>query len=298
MSEGTQVAAPPLTAKNSVLVRMAERFGVDAAKLHGTLKATAFKGEVSNEQFLALMIVADQYKLNPLTKEIYAFPDKNNGIVPVVGVDGWSRIINEHPQFNGLEFIDGPPNKDGVPEWIECIIYRKDRDHATKVREYLAECRRATGPWGSHPRRMLRHKALIQCARMAMGFVGIYDQDEAERIVEGETVSLSRVSPDLEAINAEIIDGEAKTVVSTPAEPKPPAQNGPGATIGTPQATHVPAETAETPPTYAYVMECLQKSPDADTLDLAADSIRRIVDEGQRAELDIEYRRLKKKFAK
>ena len=31
---------------------------------------------------------------------------------------------------------------------------------------------------------MLRHKAMIQCARLAFGFGGIYDQDEAERIVE------------------------------------------------------------------------------------------------------------------
>ncbi|WP_032251724.1 recombinase RecT, partial [Escherichia coli] len=44
-------------------------------------------------QFIALLIVANQYGLNPWTKEIYAFPDKQNGIVPVVGVDGWSRII-------------------------------------------------------------------------------------------------------------------------------------------------------------------------------------------------------------
>jgi len=31
---------------------------------------------------------------------------------------------------------------------------------------------------------MLRHKAMIQCARLAFGFAGIYDQDEAERIAE------------------------------------------------------------------------------------------------------------------
>jgi hypothetical protein len=31
---------------------------------------------------------------------------------------------------------------------------------------------------------MLRHKAMIQCARIAFGYGGIYDQDEAERIVE------------------------------------------------------------------------------------------------------------------
>ena len=49
----------------------------------------------------------------------------------------------------------------------------------------MSECKRAgVGPWASHPKRMLRHKAMIQCARLAFGYGGIYDQDEAERIVE------------------------------------------------------------------------------------------------------------------
>ena len=122
-------------------------------------------------------------KLNPFTKEIYAFPDKG-GIVPVVGVDGWARIINEHPAFDGMDFNDGPADKAGAPEWIECVMYRKDRTHPTKVRERMSECRRSTPPWQSHPTRMLRHKAMIQCARIAFGFAGIYDEDEAERIIE------------------------------------------------------------------------------------------------------------------
>jgi hypothetical protein len=51
---------------------------------------------------------------------------------------------------------------------------------------------------------MLRHKSLIQCARIAFGFVGIYDQDEAERIIEGQAVVLADPSvidqePSLEA---------------------------------------------------------------------------------------------------
>jgi hypothetical protein len=53
-----------------------------------------------------------------------------------------------------------------------------------QVTEYLSECKRGTQPWQSHPKRMLRHKAMIQCARLAFGYVGIYDQDEAERIVD------------------------------------------------------------------------------------------------------------------
>lgn len=160
---------------------LAKRFELgDGAGLVETLKATAFKGQVSDAQMTALLIVANQYGLNPWTKEIYAFPDKNNGIVPVVGVDGWSRIMNGHPQFDGMDFEQDD-------ESCTCKIYRKDRSRPVSVTEYMSECKRSNvGPWTSHPKRMLRHKAMIQCARLAFGFGGIYDQDEAERIAEIE----------------------------------------------------------------------------------------------------------------
>lgn len=160
--------------------KLAARFGMDSGEqeLLDTLKATAFRGQVSDSQMTALLIVAGQYGLNPFTKEIYAFPDRNNGIVPVVGVDGWARIINENPQFDGLDFAQDEDS-------CTCIIYRKDRSHPIKVTEYMSECRRnVQGAWQSHPKRMLRHKTLIQCARLAFGYVGIYDEDEAERIIE------------------------------------------------------------------------------------------------------------------
>lgn len=167
----------------SLVAKIAAKYGVDPDKMLNTLKATAFRqkdAEISNEQMMALLIVADQYGLNPFTKEIYAFPDKG-GIIPIVGVDGWARIINEHPQFDGMEF-----SKDESE--CTCTIYRKDRSHPIQVTEYMAECRRPTSPWSSHPRRMLRHKAMIQCARIAFGFVGIHDDDEAERIIEASVV--------------------------------------------------------------------------------------------------------------
>lgn len=182
--------------------KLAQRFGINAApeEIIDTLKATVFKGQVSDSQLAALMVVAGQYGLNPWTKEIYAFPDRNNGIVPVVGVDGWSRIINEHPMFDGMEF-----------EFAEdfssctCTIYRKDRSHPIRVTEYMNECsREGPGPWKTHPKRMLRHKAMIQCARLAFGFAGIYDPDEAERVVEmidaqtGEVVKKEPQRPAIE----------------------------------------------------------------------------------------------------
>jgi phage recombination protein Bet len=194
--------------KGKLLSRFAGRYGVDQDKLLSTLKNTAFKqknGEVTNEQMMALMVVADQYKLNPFTKEIYAFPDKDS-IVPVVGVDGWSRIINEHPQFDGMDFrqSDEMVTMDGAkpcPEWIECVMYRKDREHPIVVREYLDECYRRPfregmqGPWQTHTKRFLRHKTMIQCSRLAFGFAGIYDADEAERIQEAQSPKVVNAVP-------------------------------------------------------------------------------------------------------
>lgn len=175
------------TALVTLTNKLAARFDMESngQELYNTLKATVFKGNVSDAQMTALLIVANQYALNPWTKEIYAFPDKNNGIVPVVGVDGWSRIINGNPEFDGMDFEQDD-------ESCTCKIYRKDRKHPVSVTEYMSECRRPNvGPWQSHPKRMLRHKAMIQCARLAFGFAGIYDQDEAERIVSPDPVPVS-----------------------------------------------------------------------------------------------------------
>lgn len=205
------------TALVSLTSKLAAQFEMgDGADLMATLKATAFKGDVSDAQMTALLVVANQYCLNPWTKEIYAFPDKKNGIVPVVGVDGWARIINSHPQFDGMEFsyseelVQMPSAASKAPAWIECRMFRKDRTRPVVVREYLDECYRepfkgqygaVNGPWQSHPKRFLRHKATIQCSRLAFGFGGIFDHDEAERIVSQPEKD---ITPRAEAIAATV----------------------------------------------------------------------------------------------
>lgn len=204
-------------------VALAKQFNIqgDPQELVQTLKATAFKGNATDAQFNALMIVSTQYGLNPFTKEIYAFPDKQNGIVPVVGVDGWSRIINNHPQFDGMEFkyseetTTPAGSNTKAHEWVECVIYRKDRSHPIVAREYLDEVYRppfkgkfgeVNGPWQSHTKRMHRHKAMIQAARLAFGFGGIYDEDEAQRIQAPETPKEVKADHELDSL---IADGEA-----------------------------------------------------------------------------------------
>lgn len=267
----SQVATlPQATQPPSLLGKIAAKYSVDPSKMLTTLKATAFKGDVSNEQMMALLIVADQYGLNPWTKEIYAFPDRQNGIVPVIGVDGWARIINSHDQFDGMNFEQDA-------ESCTCTIYRKDRAHPIQVTEYMAECKRNVGPWQSHPRRMLRHKAMIQCARLAFGFVGVYDQDEAERIVEKD------ITPEVDHLPMTSRTEAVKEKLRGKKQPAPEVIDQDDEALKAVEQT-APAVT------FAQVAEKLNKASDTDLLDAAADLIGEIGDDAQRAELGDLYR--------
>lgn len=166
----------------SVLVDMAHRYGMEPAAFEATVRATVVPASCSKEQFAAFLLVAKEYRLNPLTKEIYAFPAKGGGIQPIVSIDGWARIINERPELTGIEFED--LIVDGKLVAITAKIHRSDRTIPISVTEYMEECRRSTDTWKQWPARMLRHKALIQCSRYAFGFSGIVDPDEYERIVD------------------------------------------------------------------------------------------------------------------
>ncbi|MFG6159667.1 RecT family recombinase [Halomonas sp. 1390] len=135
--------------------------------------------QVTHDELMVFMSIANEYRLNPLAKEIYAFNNRG-AIQPIVSIDGWLKIINSHPQFDGMEFDDRLDDQGNLLA-ITCRIYRKDRSRPTEVTEYLSECGGTTEPWKKWPVRMLRHKSTIQCARYAFGLSGIIDEDEADR---------------------------------------------------------------------------------------------------------------------
>jgi phage recombination protein Bet len=173
--------------RRSVTVDMATKFGMEATAFEATLRATCIKPDKngrapSKEEFAAFLLVAKKYDLNPLTKEIYAFAAKGGGIVPVVSVDGWSALVNRSGHFDGMEFDDVLDEKNNLIS-VTCRMYRNDRSRPVSITEYMVECKRDTDVWRQWPRRMLRHKAMIQASRYAFSFCGIYDEDEGERIV-------------------------------------------------------------------------------------------------------------------
>lgn len=227
--------------RRSVLIDMATRFGMEPAAFEATLRATVVPGNCSREQFAAFLLVAKEYSLNPLTKEIYAFPTKSGGIQPIVSIDGWCNLINSHPKLDGIEFDDHPDADGKNLAAITARIWRKDREKPIVVTEYMAECARQTEPWKQWPRRMLRHKALIQCARYAFGFAGIVDPDEAERM--GADVSPMRDVTPARKPPAPTEDIPA----SRPANGKEAAQNSEKPLAGE-TTTRLPSARASTAP--------------------------------------------------
>lgn len=173
--------------KPMLLDIMADKAGLRPQEFADTVRATCGLAKASNEEFAAFLMVAREYSLNPLLKEIYAFPAKGGGIVPIVSIDGWISMVNSHAQSDGFEF-DVAHDEKGELVSITCRMYRKDRTRPVEVTEYYEECKRGTDPW-KMKHRMLRHKAMIQAARYTFGFSGIYDEDEGAKIAEMRDVT-------------------------------------------------------------------------------------------------------------
>ena len=216
-------SVPAFRGRQTVMGSLAERYSMDPTKLLDTLRATCIKGNATNEQVQAFLIVAKRYDLDPFLKEIHAFAAQGGGIVPIVGIDGWSKIANGTGKMNGVEFrFEG----DGPALACTCTVFVKGREHHVSVTEYLSECKRNTPPWNQYPRRMLRHRAFIQAVRLVFGFGGIYDEDEAREIVNNEagipTVTTGR--PDLKARmleDTQLPEEELAQQVATAAVPSP-----------------------------------------------------------------------------
>lgn len=209
ISDATAITVVEKKRPKSVTLDMADRFGMEPVAFERTMRGTVFPADAPAEEFAAFLLVAKEYDLNPLLKEIYAFPKRGGGIVPMVSVDGWLKLINKQKTFDGMEFEDHTDAK-GEFSAVTCTIYRKDRTRPTSITEYLNECVRNTDPWKMR-HRMLRHKAMIQCARYAFGFAGIFDEDEAQKISEMRDVTPSDPRAQAKELSAKLTTGAHAT---------------------------------------------------------------------------------------
>jgi RecT family len=116
-----------------------------------------------------LLRLANKYQLDPLSDEIALLQNQDQTYQPFITIDGWSKLINNHPEYAGMSLRDSTELIDSIPTWMECTIYRNDRILPIVIKEYLEEVRTDHPSWQQMPRRMLRHRVIQQCARLALG---------------------------------------------------------------------------------------------------------------------------------
>ena len=117
---------------------------------------------------ISLLRLIERYDLDLFLEEVDLVQYEDQSWQAVITTHGYARLINTCPQFKGLNFTYSDTNT-GVCEWVECAIYRSDRDGPIMAREYYNESKRDSIVWQKMPRRMLRNRAFQQCAKMALG---------------------------------------------------------------------------------------------------------------------------------
>lgn len=143
----------------------AQQLNLDECELNAWIDQFAL---VPAKIILYLLRIAQKYQLDPLHGEVI-LAQYDQQWHTYISVDGWIKLLNRHPAFSGISFNQSEQHVSGVPVWMECTIHRSDRVIPTTAREYLCEVSQNTAPWTKMPRRMLRHRTLAQCARIALG---------------------------------------------------------------------------------------------------------------------------------
>ena len=99
------------------LVKAANLLEIDELELKAWIDLQI---EVPAKTILHLLRVMQSLRLDPLNEEI-GFTQYEDGAWQVfITIEGCSKLLNNHSQFNGLAFTQSETLVEGVPEWIEC----------------------------------------------------------------------------------------------------------------------------------------------------------------------------------
>jgi hypothetical protein len=171
-----------------LLASAVKKLGCTASELTTWLNKLPNTPEAVKRNALRLIT---KHELDPFTDEIAINQYEDNQWQVFITIDGWSKIINNHPAFCGISFTESNELISGVPTWMRCAIYRSDRVVPIEVKEYLCEIKTEHSIWKDMPRRMLRYRVIAQCARLAFG-VSVPERKKGLKLVngDGETIKI------------------------------------------------------------------------------------------------------------
>ena len=104
-----------------VFKRSVQRSGMSPESFVQALTQTSLSSLVTWTQvdLETLLLAAERHGLDPLGKDMYLVREwegLDSPALVVLGVDGWSRILNGHKKFAGMQFSESEELVDGVPQ--------------------------------------------------------------------------------------------------------------------------------------------------------------------------------------
>jgi phage recombination protein Bet len=261
---------------------LARSVNVDPRELIDALK-TQIMPNAKDAELMAFCMVANKYGLDPFMKQVYAVRKNGAGAYEAwIAIDGWYAIVERHPQNDGVEFEEHRENGSVIA--ITCRMFRKDRTRPFVVTEYMDECRRDSGPWNSHPIRMLRHKAFIQCARSAYAIAESGDAESAP----AEPPPASGVAP----INAL---EDLRSQLATPQRVEPEAKPEPAPVAASQADAVIDAEIGEYDSLMAELLELnIEAGSTATTIESLTTNINAAAKRAKRDPVDLLRERVAK----
>ena len=137
-----------------------------------TLKDTVCKG-ATNAQFRMFAEVCKATGLSPWLKEIWFVP----GVGVMAGRDGYLRVANENPMFDGME-TKVERDAQSKPVKATCSVWRKDRSHPITCEAYFNEYKKAGNVWQTYPSAMISKVAEVLALKRSFSINGVVTEEE------------------------------------------------------------------------------------------------------------------------
>lgn len=200
--------------KENTAVRVSEAPDYGAIAIQWLESTGQLKNFTKNEQ-MQFIDICKAFGLNPIKREVYGIKYGNNFNI-IVGYEVYLKRAERTGLYDGYE-TEWNEDQQGNLKSCTCIVWRKDRTHATKQTVFLSEYDQHNSMWKNKPHTMLEKVALAQAMRKAFPdeLGGIpYTADE----LNAEPVNVTPAQPAKKAPKEETKEAVPETVETQPAQ--------------------------------------------------------------------------------
>lgn len=199
-----------------------------------TLKDTVAKGATDSE-FRMFIEVCKSTGLNPFLKEIWCAVPMKNGqrsygqVLIMAARDGYLRVANENPMFDGIETRVERDEKTKIPIKAVCTVWRKDRAHPTIAEAYFSEYYKPgygdkPGIWDTYKSAMIGKVAEVLALKRSFSINGVVTEEEIGQLETAEeTKTRAEKIADAQAVAERKIaelKAEPLTIEAAPEQPE------------------------------------------------------------------------------